>query len=581
MTLPPTTELDTPETTGVPAETQAAVAELFSALDKSIRARRLYHATNPAYLGFLEALRGAVHRVWEVAATLHLVVEENGFRWGGQLHAVGEGRDSIAFLFYKDGIRYITLLPGFEEEAERFLDVLHQARAIDRQGDDIVTLLWEQEFASFQYGYVDVLTEGLQIPQGEPRTPEIHVQQITDDLSERPAGEVDEELEPWAAAPASTSASAAVRRDDFEETLYFLDETDLRTLREEVEKEWERDLKEDVLNALFDRLEDSAPPRQREIVGVLSQLLPTFLARGDLVSAAHILRDLDTILGRRVLGDELAAEAEKLFDQLSDAEILSQFIMTLEDGGIAPDAEELGLFFSHLRPQALPILVRAAETTSAEGLRARLRSATDRLAATNSGQVATMLGSVDDPAVVIGAARLAGRLRIAASAPRLARLLEQPDAVVRLAAVEALVALRSSAAVGALQQVLEDPDREVRVAAARGLGALRYSPARARFEQVLQGRAIRDADLTEKIAFFEAYGTLCGPEGVAVLEKVLLGKGFLGRRPPSDIRACAALGLGRIGSPASREVLEQAAQEQDAVVRSAVLRALRQEGAPR
>ena len=82
-------------------------------------------------------------------------------------------------------------------------------------------------------------------------------------------------------------------------------------------------------------------------------------------------------------------------------------------------------------------------------------------------------------------------------------------------------------------------------------------------------------ELSERIAFFEAYGVLAGPEGVPLLERVLNGKNWLGRRESAEIRACAALGLGRIKHPAAEKALNAAAADADPVVRTAVGRALR------
>ncbi|NIQ57734.1 MAG: hypothetical protein GWN71_31385, partial [Gammaproteobacteria bacterium] len=98
--------------------------------------------------------------------------------------------------------------------------------------------------------------------------------------------------------------------------------------------EWIRDLKADVLNALFDRLEDPIPDRQTEILGVLRQLLPVYLARGDLVSATRILQELDVLLDRGdVLGAAQRALADGLFEELSEPVVLGQLLQALEDGG--------------------------------------------------------------------------------------------------------------------------------------------------------------------------------------------------------------------------------------------------------
>jgi HEAT repeat protein len=119
----------------------------------------------------------------------------------------------------------------------------------------------------------------------------------------------------------------------------------------------------------------------------------------------------------------------------------------------------------------------------------------------------------------------------------------------------------------------------VRVAVTRAFAARGHRPALARIEAAVKGRNIRDADLTEKMALFEAYGALAGDAGVELCDTILNAKGFLGRREDPEIRACAAVALGRIGTARAIEALRKASGEKDVVVRNAVSRALRTPGA--
>jgi hypothetical protein len=552
----------------------AQVGELLGLLAKGVRAHQMYRANNPVYQRFVEGLRQAFVACWAYTGAIRLNVEENAFRFGDQRFVIGEGRDNIAFLFYKDGVRHVTFLPGFEDELEGFLEVIHRAKQLGPEEDDLVTLLWEREFDSFEYGYIDMLAEGLDIPDGG----DVELQPI-------PAGIVANELASGDYAPGRdlvtaptgmvTTPAGTISRENFQEALYFLDPVELEALRAELEREWSRDVKADVLNALFDRLEDGSPERQDEILSILHQLLPVYVGRGDLPSAATILRELDAILKRGGVFDAGRADrVARLFEELSSPAVLGQLVQVLEDGGMQRNAEELGFFLSHLRPIALPALVRASELAGSEVVRSRLQSAIDRLGERYPEQVLGLLES-EDEAVVTGAVRLAGRLRLVQAAPAVAKLLDRPDPAMRLAVVEALVAIRSGAAVGVLQNVLDDPVREIRIAAARGLGALRYQPAKARFEALIEGRLVRSADITEKLAFFEAYAALAAANAVPLLDRLLNGKGLLGRRQPSEIRACAATALGKIPVPAARTALEHARNDADPVVRSAVQRALR------
>ena len=129
----------------------------------------------------------------------------------------------------------------------------------------------------------------------------------------------------------------------------------------------------------------------------------------------------------------------------------------------------------------------------------------------------------------------------------------------------------------ALERGVDDSDREVRIASARALGARVHRAALPRVEAAIKGKALREADLTEKMAFFEAYGSLCGDAGVPLLDGLLNGRGFLGKREDGGLRACAALALGRVGTPEATVALQRAttAEEKDVIVRNAVNKALR------
>src|SRR5690606_18107686 len=125
--------------------------------------------------------------------------------------------------------------------------------------------------------------------------------------------------------------------------------------------------------------------------------------------------------------------------------------------------------------------------------------------------------------------------------------------------------------------LLEDPERDVRIAAARAIGNLGFGAGRSALEAALGSKRLREADRTEKIAFFEASGRIGDQGSVEVLDRILHAKGWLNRGEPTEMRACAAIALGRIRHPAARQSLEKAANDSDPVVRSAVARAIRGE----
>jgi HEAT repeat protein len=160
--------------------------------------------------------------------------------------------------------------------------------------------------------------------------------------------------------------------------------------------------------------------------------------------------------------------------------------------------------------------------------------------------------------------------------PGLGNTVTHGDPAVRLASVQALAQLATPAGLALVDKAIEEEDRGVRLAAVRVVGARGYKGALKRVESVVLGKSVKAMDLTEKMAFFEAYGTISGPGAVKALSGMLLPRGLLKLKESSETRACAAIALGKVRTVEAREVLTQVADDKDLVVRNAVSRALRE-----
>jgi hypothetical protein len=545
------------------------VAELINGLVKALRAYHMYLPNNPIYQRASDNLRIAFQPIWGALDELVLAVAETDFIWEEQVvyHQLNKA-ESIAWGLFKDGMRSLRIRRGAElEELPRFLDTINRARFLPTDaGDDLLTLLWEQEFEFIQYEFIEFSGEGGGAPPEQSGT---YGGGAGDQAARDRRTAVAEESPP--------RPKGVIDLEEFDSTLYFLDESEINLVAAAVEEEYTRDVRHAALNTLFDLFELQGEPAIRaEILTILEALFPNFLNARDFRTAATVLREA-RVLAQRLQGlpPEHAARLDGFVAKLSEPAIVSQLIQSIDEAPALAGEATVAEVLRELRATALEPILTWIPSLGSPGLKKLLEGVADRLAETHPSEVLRILRSPKSEALAAVVA-LCGRLQLAQTVPGLGETLAHRDPAVRLASVQALAQLGTPAALGFLEKALEDADRGVRLAAVRIVGGRGYKGAQRRIEGIVLGKPVNEMDLTEKMAFFEAYGAIAGTTGLKPLSALLLPRGLLRMKESSETRACAAIALGKIRTPEARQVLQGAADDKDLVVRNAVSRALRE-----
>ncbi len=567
-------------TQGLPAAVilpPSQVEELLRTLVKGLRAFQMYLPNNPIYSRAIQNVRGAFQPIW-ASGTDRIVLQivETDILFEEQVvYHQPTRNDSFAWGLFKDGMRVLTLFPGVEEEEIiRFLEIVQRARTLAADaGDDLLTLLWEQDFTLIQYHFTEFAPEGVPSISGEgaysqaaPTDPNVVQEQ-----QQETKGKVQEE------APRK---SGVVDLEDFDSTLYWLDENEIRAINVDIEREYQQDLRANVLAIVFDVLEQRKEPWARtEVLTTLESYLPHLLNAGDFRAVATILRETRLLVRRpELFASDERERLDTLTGRLSEPQVLQQILQSVTEAQTPPTEDDLGELFRELRPAGLEtVLVWLPKLPPAAPIAKLLVSAVDRLAETSPQEVLRLLRMPESEALT-AVISLCGRLHLGPAVPGLADTLVHPLVPVRSAAVLALDAIGTPAALSALEQTVDDADREVRIAGVQALGKRGYKGVLRRIEPVVQGKATREIDLTERMRFFEAYAMIAGPSALESLAAMLSPGGLFKRKEPPDVRACAALAIGRLKSPEAREILQKHKDDKELVVRNAVSRALREAG---
>ena len=137
-------------------------------LHRAYRDLRFYPRDHPTVGQTLAKLvEGLVAHV-STEGSLTLDVEEDRLLCdGAQVYSFEAGRDNLAFLMFRDGIRSLSFATGLEAtEVESLADCLAHVDDLAESGHDLATAFWEHDFVHINYRVADPFLGGEVLPQG-------------------------------------------------------------------------------------------------------------------------------------------------------------------------------------------------------------------------------------------------------------------------------------------------------------------------------------------------------------------------------------------------------------------------------
>lgn len=568
-------------TPGLPAAPRSEAEDLLRALVKTLRIRTLYEPNNPIFREFSEDLVARFDGFLAVHQSLRLEVHEHELLIDGEVVYRDEGtRESLPFTLHRDGIREVTFFEGLEaREIFDFLDTVKPDPTRGEGQEDVLSRLWERDFVHVRYLFVDLFMSEEAIDLPGPPAPggrELGfapaAEEFRVDVSEGEATVEGRSL----LAEGRQADVLRMTPDDFDPTLYFLERDEVRQLREEIDREKERNLLLDYLELLHELvLLDPASP-DVEPLAALEELFGYFFANENVATVLGILDLLDTLQAAAGLStakrERMAALTASIFSPVSlrrAAELLEE----PEGGDEDLERQAAARYLARAVRFDFGAVVERLGDLKRLAHREELLAPLAAAAAENPATLHRLFRH-PDPNVVKSAVFLSGKAGNRQSLEALEEALRARDAEVRIEAVHALKGYRTARAMDLLVHAVGDPDKHVRYYALRTLIAANYRPALATVLDAIRGRGFVEKDLTEKKLFFEAYGRLAGTEALPYLRGLLGRRSFLRKNEARDLKACAAVALGEIGGQEAVGLLEAHRADGQDEVREACERAL-------
>lgn len=518
-------------------ERSSAGENLVIELVRAFKVRRLYDAGHPQRRESEDTTAARITAILEANGPVEFTVESGRLLVEDRtVFEQVEGRESLAYLLHREGLRQLSFYPGLtgEELGVLLEEVAAAAQAGPDDTFDLVARLWESNFVHIRYTFVEHLMDEEWIP-GPPED-----QAFVIGRDEQPVVLLDEDR------------SAADYLRDADPTLYFLDDEDMALLQRDLESEKERSLLPECLTCLRELLLNPEVEDPTALLRAVGDVQSAHYEEGAYREVVALHELFVPYLASERVDDERREAFRKIRDRTLEPEILLLLGARLDagtvDDAIAADyyrafgTDQLGRLLSHCgdvkrlcqRPPIAEAFIALARQETAQ-MRAAILD--------------------EDPLVAIPAAYLAGLAAHQLLLEPLARALKSADSLVRREALTAIKQIGGPRSLEIVAGAVEDEDPTVRLYALRHLVSHRYSPALARVKTLLEhpdGRSI-----TERRLLYEAYGALGGDSVIDDLGKRLQRKGLFRKADPEET-ACVLVALGATGSTQARGFVEEA-----------------------
>lgn len=563
------------------------VADWTQTLVRTIKAHRMYLANNPALLKFQTDLEARTWSLLKEVGDLTLVVQQLDFLYEDySVYHNAAKEESLAFRFYTDGVRELTLREGLEpHELRSFVEVLRRAVDAPTGQDDVVTLLWERDFRHIDYIYIpleelmdDAGAKPDSLPENAPEE-DAGIPWPTVSLDEPPPSQEEVAKSEAEGVPVNRSddwlprALATGAWDESIVSEFTFGEAELHSVGEAIRAEQVRPLRDEVLEIVAAILSaEEEPGAFHDSAAAFQRFVELALEEGDIARANELLARLRSIAARKA-GErtEFKVIAEEVIREIGRPSFLGQIAPVLNSH---PEMDPAVLinFLVQLGPAAAPSVCDLLGQIN--HMRQR-RALCEALAISCRDDVDVLIGRLNDSRwyVIRNVVYVLGRIAHQGVERALDRALHHEDVRVRKEAVRALGNIESPTSRAFLISAFRDPDAGVRVQAAMTLAQRRDDRAAQSILGAIQAPEFSRRDANERRAFFEALGR-SGSDGLVPKLEEMLTKGGLFRSGSEEERMNAALALAWLATPMAQTVLNREVESKREPVRRAVEEAL-------
>jgi len=510
---------------------------------QTMKAYRLYEANHPMLSKYLDRLQKDFEHYFNEFDSFILQVGEHKLFYRGKLvYESQDVKESLAFLFFKDGIREIQFFKGLEfREVVDFLNVVRKADSINRMEDDLVTLIWEKDFSHIAITTVDeFLEEGISFVPAtiEELDKGLEYKKLEGEGFEEKAKEEETEEDQGLAAEGLKKALNLSPDQSLVQACQ-LTSDEMVEIKRKVQREQDSEyiyvLIDNLIEILLHLGEDM--DAYENMISYFERAIESFLEQKRVGRTVAILKTLNDAMESIALKDSQIFAIRRIIESFSGSRPIELLGKVMKDNG-KEESELIFQYFQLLTKQAVEPLCHLLGGLDSGKWR---KVICDRLAELCQEDIQPLIKFLSDhnSLLIWHILYTLGKIGHPSTVKYLKNLVVHEDPKVREETLQILVKCGEKGK-DLILKFLEDSLAVIRGKASLSLARIVRNEAVKPLLDIILSEDFFKRDFNEKASFFRALGETGSKETIPILEKIAKKRRWFQKDKWDEMRLCAA-----------------------------------------
>jgi len=518
---------------------------------QTLKAFRLYEADHPILSKFLERIKKDFDQYFNAFDSFSLQIGEHRLHYRGNVvYENQDVKESLAFLFFKDGIRELQFLRGLEfEEMIDFLNIVRKSDFLNRMEDDLVTLLWEKDFSHITFTTVDEFLEGGAnlVPATEEDL--IKGSEYKGSFEEGPPEKVEEGEAESAQPPVTEGLRQVINLTPGQSLVQACqlspEESEVihRNARQEEQADYIYILIDNLIEILLHLGEDV--DAYENMISYFDRVIEYLLEQKEVAKAVALLKSLHETMESIMMKDKQIFAIQRILEKAASPHCIELLGKAMKEKGGAK-VESILHYLRFLTKQATEPLCRLLGELESGKWRKLI---CDQVVELSGGEIQPLIPFLSDPnpSLVCQVLYILGRIGNPGTVKSLGTLATHPDLKVREETLQ-MADKFGEKGMDLIKKFLVDSVSGIRAKAALLLARNAKGEAVRPLTEIILSEDFYKREYREKVSFFRALGETKSEEVIPILERIAKKRMWFQGEKWNEMRQCATNTLKMLGA---------------------------------